>query len=233
MLTKDDPHHYDPVEDVGRWLGEIITPDMRVLEIGPGTRPFPRADVYVDFADVKGVDSDRLVKVDVASEPLPFRDKCFDYVICRHTLEDLYNPFLLCAEMSRVAKAGYIETPSPMAELCRGADGDAPRYRGFHHHRYIVWRSGAELHFVAKYPIIEYMKAKEEKLAEVLKPGPELWNTYYPWCQRVLWKHHQCPADFNFHRKSDPSYFGLLERALEESVAATAEHLDRTKSAAA
>jgi hypothetical protein len=43
-----------------------------------------------------------------------------------HMLEDMYNPFPICAEMSRVAKAGYVETPSPVAELCRGVDGDKP-----------------------------------------------------------------------------------------------------------
>jgi ubiquinone/menaquinone biosynthesis C-methylase UbiE len=48
---------------------------------------------------------------------LPYEDKEFDFVYCRHVLEDLIYPFRVIKEMQRVAKAGYIETPSPMAEL--------------------------------------------------------------------------------------------------------------------
>lgn len=221
MLTKDDPHHYGPLEDVGKWLSHVITPDMRVLEIGPGSRPFPRADVYVDFVDLKGIDPDKLVKCDVANEPLPFPDKFFDYVVCRHTLEDLHNPFLLCSEMSRVAHAGYVETPSPIAELCRGVDGDAPGYRGYHHHRYLVWRDGSDLHFVAKYPIVELMKASEEVIAEVLREGPVFWNTYYPWSGRIIVNHHQCGKDFNFCPPRH--YFDLLNEAIQNTITSTME----------
>src|SRR3972149_1923850 len=52
------------------------------------------------------------IRLDVTKEKLPFRDKEFDFVLCTHTLEDLYNPFLIIDEMSRVGKRGYIATPS-------------------------------------------------------------------------------------------------------------------------
>jgi SAM-dependent methyltransferase len=45
-------------------------------------------------------------------ERLPFRDKAFDYVIAFHVLEHSADPVSFLCEMQRVARAGYIETPS-------------------------------------------------------------------------------------------------------------------------
>jgi ubiquinone/menaquinone biosynthesis C-methylase UbiE len=54
----------------------------------------------------------KFFKVDITKEKLPFKDKEFDVCLCTHTLEDLYNPFTVMDEMARVAKRGYISTPS-------------------------------------------------------------------------------------------------------------------------
>src|ERR1700733_6220826 len=95
-------------------------------------------------------------------DPLPFGDKAFDFAYCRHVLEDLYNPFLLCTEMARVAMAGYIQTPSPLAEVCRGVDGNSPSWRGYQHHRFLIWDRNGILCFLSKYPIIEYVQFANE-----------------------------------------------------------------------
>ncbi len=58
------------------------------------------------------------VRLDIESDPFPFRDKEFDVCICSHTLEDLHHPFLVIQEMARVAKRGVIITPS------RGKDSE-------------------------------------------------------------------------------------------------------------
>src|SRR6516164_2319087 len=52
-------------------------------------------------------------------KPFPFRDKELDFVICSHTLEDIRDPLWVCSEMIRIAKRGYIEVPSRIAETCR------------------------------------------------------------------------------------------------------------------
>jgi hypothetical protein len=70
--------------------------------------------------DIPGLEN--FHKIDPISEKLPFADKEFDFVYSRHVLEDSWNPFALCEEMSRVGKSGYIETPSPIVELGRGVD---------------------------------------------------------------------------------------------------------------
>jgi uncharacterized protein YbaR (Trm112 family) len=49
-------------------------------------------------------------------ENLPFRDKAFDFVIASHVLEHSLDPERFIAELQRVARAGYIETPDAFME---------------------------------------------------------------------------------------------------------------------
>lgn len=214
-LSKDDPHFWHPAADVLAYVEAQCPQGARVLEIGPGSVPFWRADVFVDFVDIDGIPADRLIKCDVANERLPFADNSFDFVVCRHMLEDMFNPFPVCEEMSRVARAGYVETPSPLAEMCRGIDGTAPPYRGYHHHRFVVWDDGEKLNFVSKYPIIEHMTLEEDKLRDALISGPRYWNTYYLWSGAMQVKHLQSPLDFDIPKQ----YPHILNGALNQSMA--------------
>jgi hypothetical protein len=77
-----------------------------VLEIGPGPKPFLPATAFVDWQTWPQLAGRNLHVLDINQEPLPFADKAVDFVYCRHTLEDLYNPFWVCREMARVGKAG-------------------------------------------------------------------------------------------------------------------------------
>lgn len=213
-LTEADTKHWAPIPAVVDWLANILPPAAKVLEIGASHVQFPRATMFVDFQSVPGIPPERLVKCDIATERLPFPDKYFDFVYCRHTLEDLHNPFPACEEMSRVAKAGYIETPSPIAELCRGVDGGSPAYRGYHHHRYIVWaRADGSLHFVSKYPLVEYLNLDDKALISALRRGPKYWNTYYLWEDKIDFFHRQ--NSLNFDMMQD--YPTVLRTAIEQS----------------
>lgn len=216
-LTVADAHHWHPVPQVIKHLSDSIPDGATVLEIGPGHLPFPRATAFVDFADVPAYAKRPVYKLDVTSERLPFDDKSFDFIYCRHVLEDSWNPFALCAEMSRVGKRGYIETPSPLAELCRGVDGNAPVYRGYHHHRFIIWSDGGQLKFVSKYPLVEYLQAPDDRLAFLLRGGPKFWNTYFSWEGSIDARHVQSPADFNV----GVNYATVLNAALSEAQKST------------
>ena len=48
---------------------------------------------------------------DADAADMPFADKVFDYAICSHVLEHVERPDRVIAELTRVAKAGYIEVP--------------------------------------------------------------------------------------------------------------------------
>jgi hypothetical protein len=222
-LSASEPRYWEPDAAIRDWLCAQIPSGARVLEIGPGDRPLPRADIYVDFAEIKSGDRGRFVQCDAARELLPFADKEFDFVYCRHLLEDTWNPFAICAEMSRVAKSGYIETPSPLAELCRGVDDTKLPYRGYHHHRWIVWDNRGQLTFVTKYPVVEYLGCDDAVLAGNLRLGPRYWNTYHLWNDRIDVRHLQGPLDFDIPRE----YPRLLGEAVSESIKSSDQFMAR------
>lgn len=212
-LTDADPKYWGPDQDVIDSLCAMLPPDANVLEIGPGTVPFPKAKKFVDIRELKGLD---IIKCDVNESPLPFADKEFDFVYARHVLEDMFQPFNLCREMSRVAKAGFVETPSPVCEFVRGVDGGSPNWRGYHHHRFIIWPHGSILYFVSKFPLIEQIASgTEDRLIEILRRGSMAWNTRFYWTDTLKYKHVQCPQDFMLPGE----YPDIIGRACEEWLA--------------
>lgn len=97
--------------------------DWRVLEIGGGANPCPRADVITNYqqsknqrsSKIKQVDSAEMLELDMQDMSV-FKDKEFDYSICVQTIEHVDNPAKACKEIIRVSKRGYIETPSSLCE---------------------------------------------------------------------------------------------------------------------
>lgn len=95
----------------------------RVLEVGGGHNPHPRSNVVVDkytdtnyhrSGDIKVLKNQTFLQAD--GENLPFKDHEFDYVICCQVLEHVENPERFLAEQFRVARRGFLETPSLIGE---------------------------------------------------------------------------------------------------------------------
>lgn len=101
----------------------------RVLDVGPGGFPHPRADVYLDRAfdaDTAAYQRGYAAKPTITRPQVlydgglfPFRDRAFDYAICSHVLEHVpdHELDLFIAELNRVAGRGYLEFPSVFYEL--------------------------------------------------------------------------------------------------------------------
>lgn len=132
----------------------------RVVDVGGGAKPFPRADYVIDALPFEGRAA--LGQVEVACEPRytkdtwrkldlcehrpwPFPDKYFDYATCSHLLEDVRDPIWICSELCRVARAGYIEVPSRVVEQSLGVEH--PSYAGYYHHRWLISCEGGCLEF--------------------------------------------------------------------------------------
>lgn len=149
--------------------GEAISLIPRVglvLDVGGAYRPLGRADWILDICSCRPYGQDETadgvlprfsaetwVQADMcSSEPWPFRDKQFEFAICCHTLEDVRDPIRVCEELSRVAKAGYIEVPSRQIESTRGIElrWELGRQAGYYHHRWLCEFTGNELVFMAK-----------------------------------------------------------------------------------
>ena len=92
-----------------------------VLEVGSGGNPYPRSNVLLDaYVDTRErfwvpLIHDRPTVLSFG-ENLPFKDKSFDYVIAAHVLEHSPHPEKFLAELQRVARSGYIETPDAFME---------------------------------------------------------------------------------------------------------------------
>jgi SAM-dependent methyltransferase len=153
---------------------------------GTGTAKFPVATHLLDFNEIEN--GDTRIKLDLDFDKFPHINNFFDFIYCRHTLEDIQNPVNAFNEFIRISKIGYIETPSPLVEIMKGVDNivEGVKYTGYVHHRYIVW-SNLEtntLHFLPKYPIVEYVTLNDEilkKFTYLLNNFPIYWNNYYFW----------------------------------------------------
>lgn len=133
-----------------------IRPADKVLEIGPGSTPHPRANEFLEyqFNDPKVALEQR---GNVPTNPdlsgrrvhyyngirFPFPDKTFDYVIASHVVEHTPDPEGFMAEVFRVGGGrGYLEFPLPPYEYLFDLDV----------HLCYVWFDLANqtLHFVRK-----------------------------------------------------------------------------------
>ena len=142
-----------------------VAGDALVLDVGGWGRPLPRADWVIDMKEhaTRGLygrepggeerfGPDTWVQRDIcAPEPWPFDDNQFDFVVCSHTLEDVRDPVSVCAEMARVGKAGYIETPSRLEEQSYGFQGP---WVGWGHHHWLVEVEGDRIEFVFKHHVM-------------------------------------------------------------------------------
>jgi ubiquinone/menaquinone biosynthesis C-methylase UbiE len=146
------------VLDVGGWF-QPFNLATHVLDINPyETR---RSQDSLDPQDNERFSADSWVIHDACLGSWPFPDKYFDFVFCSHILEDVRDPIAVCRELCRVAKAGYLETPSRLREIfskkrffrLKSMLGKAPQI-GFPHHRWFVEPDGSHLRFTPKMPIL-------------------------------------------------------------------------------
>lgn len=129
----------------GRKFRHPIRPTDRVVDVGSGGDPHPRADVLVDnsvAANFHRVNAFRRTAPTVVADivALPFRDAAFDYSICSHVLEHLDDPVAAAAELTRISHAGYIETPTDLHE----------KLFPMTWHKWLVRRVDGRLRFEAK-----------------------------------------------------------------------------------
>jgi hypothetical protein len=216
--------HWTPIPSVVKHWSDVCTAKAysQVLEIGPGTTPFPAATAQLDVVSCarQGVET---FMIDIDRECIPKPDNHFDFVYCRHVLEDIQNPDFAFADITRAATSGYLETPSPLVECTRGVDAvtGSSLFCGYHHHRYIVWTQSEDnsLHFLPKLPLLEHLVVGVAEAHSLDLQQSRFWNNYYMWdasrpAKCVIYKH-----GVNFTIMSD--YVNLLNRAVEQSRIAT------------
>lgn len=145
--------------------------ENRVLDIGGWRQPFNLATHVLDLGPYESRHQDHALDPehaprfsaetwtvrDACAAPWPFPDRHFGFSFCSHLLEDVRDPLAVCAELIRVSRAGYIETPSRAREIfakargftLRSALGRMPAV-GFDHHRWFSEIEGNHIRFTAK-----------------------------------------------------------------------------------
>jgi hypothetical protein len=205
----------DEIIDVGCGLGSARFPKANYI-LGKDVEDKPDNLIFIDL----DLDFDKFIQ----------RDKYFNFVYCRHVLEDIQNPQNAFAEITRIGKQGYIETPSPLIEITRGADKGI--LCGYPHHRYIVW-SDIEtntLFFLPKYPLIENLNIPDEmtkKIHYMLNNYSVYWNNYYIWNEYIKPNIVVYRNEINFSILKD--YANLITTAIYKSMEYTNVFIQRMK----
>ena len=180
-----------------------VPEDAVVLDVGGWGSPFPRADWVLDLMpyETRGLygvpdpGSERFtpetwIQRDIcAREPFPFADRAIDFAICSHTLEDVRDPVWVCAELNRVAKAGYIEVPSRLEEQSYGVHGP---WVGWSHHRWLVDVRPGSIEFVSKPGVLQGRRECRfpSGFANSLRPEERIqtlfWECGFEFAERIM-----------------------------------------------
>ena len=132
-----------------------VPDDARVLDVGGWGAPFNRADAVLDLMPhaTRGADGSHgpswerfsartWVQRDACDHaPWPWPDDHFAFASCVATLEELRDPVRVCQELSRVARAGYVEVTTIERELVPDGPDE---------HRWLCQFRGGELVFTHK-----------------------------------------------------------------------------------
>jgi hypothetical protein len=135
-------------------------PNYKVVDIGGSVGGWSSliADLIIDFNpknDIKhlGVDICNEESWGIIQNLLKDQNiEKFDYAICTHTLEDLYNPVTVLKWLPKIAKGGVITMPSMRTELSRIEN---KHWLGYIHHRWIFDRKDDEMLIIPKITALE------------------------------------------------------------------------------
>ena len=213
-LSNNSDKFWAPISNIRDWLENKCKDNKysKIIEVQPGFVPISFATDKIDYS----VD-----KIDLDTTVLNHSDQSFDFLYCRHVLEDLQNPDFAFREMARISQNGFIETPSPLVECTRNVDANsfAHLYLGYIHHRYITWTEleTNTLCFLPKLPIIEHIEFKTETISAL--SDAFMWNNYYLWSneQPARCKIYKHGIDFDILK----DYVSLLNHAILQSTLAT------------
>lgn len=198
---------------------------------GIGNAIFPKANYLVGKDLLVNQNNLKFIDLDLDFDKFPQNDQYFDFIYCRHTLEDIQNPQNAFAELIRIGKKGYIETPSPLIEITKGAE-NGNVLRGYHHHRYIVWsdQTTNTLYFLPKYPIIEILNIPDiltKKINYLLNNLSVYWNNYYFWDN--LHKPNIVVYRNEFNLSILKDYGNLITTAIFKSIEYTNHFINKMK----
>ncbi len=239
VVARLDCRPYATDDGTDLWVVSDLTPGLDggpqqvggdlVLDVGGWASPWPRADWVIDLMpyrtrglygrpdpDEERFSAETWVERDIcASQPWPFADDQFDFAVCSHTLEDVRDPVRVCAELNRVARAGYLEVPSRLEEQSWGVFGE---FAGWGHHHWLVDVTEAGIEFVFKHHVLHGDEQAHFPAGFASTLGPE------QRVQQLWWQ-----GSFDFRERIFTDAAGL-DGYLREFVTATRAKFDTAPS---
>ena len=146
---------------------KFANPSFKVIDIGGGVNGWTK-DIADLVVDINVEDTDKTLKADICNE-LDYEkilsyvkaNGIFDYCICTHTLEDLYNPFPALKNMPKFALGGVITMPSMTDEL---SPVQNLAWNGYFHHRWMYEYLDESILIIPKiYGIEAFISSKMSK----------------------------------------------------------------------
>lgn len=208
--------------------------DAVVLDVGGWAAPVNRADWVIDLLpyETRGAlapegvgpppprfSRDRWVRADICSDrPWPFEDDFFDFAICTFTLEDVRDPVRVCRELSRVAKAGWIEVPSVLDELTwRNPEPSGGLWVGHAHHRWLCTVERDELVFLPKWHSLHARRRTTIPPHWARRLAFEERVLAHGWVGSVRAREHEAIADYPYEQleRAIVERFGRLPTAID------------------
>ena len=153
-------------------------PSYKVIDIG-GTVNGWSAPVVDTMVDINSSNSEKTVAIDICN-PMSWNiiiDQVnlfgkYDYAICTHTLEDVYDPFITLNILPKIAKRGIVTMPSIRTEL---SNVESSFWLGYIHHR---WLFSAENNTMLVAPKLGMLEALAINKIKYQKEIEEIW---YEW----------------------------------------------------
>lgn len=198
-------------------------PDAKILDVGGAVAPCRLGTHMMDIQSYGNVNwpgaygperqpgarvsVENFIQCDLnAIDRFPFPDNYFDFVICRHTLEDIRDPVSVCRELSRVAKAGYIETPHRVYESTLGVE--RPAWAGHYHHRWLVEMDERGITFQFKPHNLHSRGAYHfrrwpwQRVREEFKNTHLLWRGSFEARERIIIEYGDVKKDLESYKES-------------------------------
>ena len=156
--------NYGQIQDSRNWIisnvtqCKIMRPELRVIDIGGNAIGWTK-DIVDMVVDINSPENEKNIRIDICNvfewnkllEHVLKQGK-YDYAICTHTLEDIYNPIVAIELLPKISHAGIITMPSIRTELSRIESLD---WIGYIHHRWIFDQIKGEMLVIPKICLLE------------------------------------------------------------------------------
>ncbi len=168
-----------------------------IMDIGSGGNPSPFADILVEksinenFHRYHDLVADRPTILADCNK-LPFKDKSIEYSLLYHVLEHLDKPSEALDEISRVCKAGYIETPNSLHEILFPLNCHINEVDLNSKNLLCIRRKST-----TKYNEIEICSDSELKARamKAIKSNPKFFHTCYHWNKKIIYNYKTFEED--------------------------------------